>query len=163
MKANIAYWRSCLREAERELEAAATRAAMNAAASKVILARIKLKQLRTSPRTVAPLSHSLASGRQPLAATQSESDRHACVSNTVMVVLAGTSAKRALKSALNLSSSRSTQAISSSETFFDPTIVNAWQGPEVVLVVELHLAVAYQRAIAATKSTSPTVAWSTPS
>jgi hypothetical protein len=53
MKANIAYWRLCLRDGERELEAAATRAAMNAAASKVMLAKVKLKQLRASPRTAA--------------------------------------------------------------------------------------------------------------
>jgi hypothetical protein len=72
MKANIAYWRSCLRDAERELEGAATRAAMNAAASKVMLAKVKLKQLQASPRTVATPAHSLASGRQPLAATQSD-------------------------------------------------------------------------------------------
>jgi hypothetical protein len=63
MKANIAYWRSCLRDAERELEAAATRAAMNAAASKVMLAKVKLKQLRASPRTAATAVQGPASGR----------------------------------------------------------------------------------------------------
>jgi hypothetical protein len=63
MKANIAYWRSCLRDAERELEAAATRAAMNAAASKVMLAKMKLNQLRASPSTVATASQSPTSVR----------------------------------------------------------------------------------------------------
>jgi hypothetical protein len=45
MKANLKYWTSILREAERELEAAATRAEMNAAAAKLMQAKAKLKKL----------------------------------------------------------------------------------------------------------------------
>jgi hypothetical protein len=55
MKANIAYWRSCLRDAECELEAAATRTAINAAASRVMLAKMKLKQLQ--PHLEPPPRH----------------------------------------------------------------------------------------------------------
>jgi hypothetical protein len=36
MKANLRYWTSVLREAERELQAATTRAAMNAAGKKLM-------------------------------------------------------------------------------------------------------------------------------
>jgi hypothetical protein len=52
-----------LRDAERVLEAAATRAAMNTAASKVMLAEVKLKQLQDSPRTAATAPQSPASVR----------------------------------------------------------------------------------------------------
>jgi hypothetical protein len=63
MKANIAYWRSCLQDAERELETAMTRAAMNAAASEVMLAKMKLKQLQAPPRSATTAPQSPASGR----------------------------------------------------------------------------------------------------
>jgi hypothetical protein len=46
MKANVRYWTSILREAERELEAATTREAMNAASRKLMDAKRKLKRLQ---------------------------------------------------------------------------------------------------------------------
>jgi hypothetical protein len=45
MKANLAYWRSVLRQAEAALDAAATRSAVNAAASQLMLAKVELKRL----------------------------------------------------------------------------------------------------------------------
>jgi hypothetical protein len=54
MKANLAYWRSVLRQAEQELEAASTRAA-----SKLMAAKAKLKSLQ-SPKTAAAASQSQA-------------------------------------------------------------------------------------------------------
>jgi hypothetical protein len=50
MRANVGYWESLLREAERELEAATTRAAMNAAGKKLMEAKAKLKQLRATKK-----------------------------------------------------------------------------------------------------------------
>jgi hypothetical protein len=41
MRANIRYWESLLREAECELEAATTRAAMDAAAKKLMEAKAR--------------------------------------------------------------------------------------------------------------------------
>jgi hypothetical protein len=46
MKMNQRYWTSLLREAERELEAATRRAALNAAGRKLMEAKVKLKQLQ---------------------------------------------------------------------------------------------------------------------
>ena len=46
MKMNQRYWTSVLREAERELEAATRRAALNAAGRKLMEAKVKLKQLQ---------------------------------------------------------------------------------------------------------------------
>jgi hypothetical protein len=46
MKANLAYWRSVLRQAEAALDAAATRSAVNAAASQLMLAKVQLKRLQ---------------------------------------------------------------------------------------------------------------------
>jgi hypothetical protein len=48
MEANLAYWRSVLRQAEAALDAAATCSAVNAAASQLMLARAKLKQLQSA-------------------------------------------------------------------------------------------------------------------
>jgi hypothetical protein len=44
-----AYWTKALREAERELEAATTRTAVNAAAKKLQRAKAELKQLKETP------------------------------------------------------------------------------------------------------------------
>jgi hypothetical protein len=52
MKENIRYWTSILREAERELEAATTRAAMSAAGAKLMQAKAKLKQLQAKVAAV---------------------------------------------------------------------------------------------------------------
>jgi hypothetical protein len=52
MKATLRYWTSILREAERELEAATTRAAMNAAGKKLMQAKSKLKQLQAKATAV---------------------------------------------------------------------------------------------------------------
>jgi hypothetical protein len=52
MRANVRYWESLLREAERELEAATTRAAMNAAGKKLMEAKAKLKRLQAKAVTV---------------------------------------------------------------------------------------------------------------
>jgi hypothetical protein len=46
MTNNVKYWTSVLHEAERELEAATTRAAMNAAAAKLMQAKVKLRRLQ---------------------------------------------------------------------------------------------------------------------
>jgi hypothetical protein len=46
MKANLRYWRSVLREAERELEAATGKTTMNAAAKKLMRAKAELKRLQ---------------------------------------------------------------------------------------------------------------------
>jgi hypothetical protein len=46
MTDNVKYWTSVLHEAERELEAATTRAAMNVAASKLMTAKVKLRRLQ---------------------------------------------------------------------------------------------------------------------
>jgi hypothetical protein len=51
MRANVRYWESLLREAERELEAATTRAAINAAGKKLMDAKAKLKQLQAKTAT----------------------------------------------------------------------------------------------------------------
>ena len=48
MKANLAYWRSFLRQAEAALDAATTRSAVNAAASQLMLAKAKLRQLKSA-------------------------------------------------------------------------------------------------------------------
>jgi len=48
MKANLAYWRSVFRQAEAALDAAATRSAVNAAASQLMLAKAKLQQLESA-------------------------------------------------------------------------------------------------------------------
>jgi hypothetical protein len=52
MKANLAYWTSILREAERELEAATTRAAMNAAGKKLMEAKTQVKRLQAKAAAV---------------------------------------------------------------------------------------------------------------
>jgi len=52
MKPNITYWRAALREAERELEAATTRAAMDAAAKKLMDAKAQLKRLQAKAAAV---------------------------------------------------------------------------------------------------------------
>jgi hypothetical protein len=52
MKANLRYWRAVLLEAERELEAAKTRTALDEAASKLMGARVKLKRLQASVSVV---------------------------------------------------------------------------------------------------------------
>jgi hypothetical protein len=52
MKPNIAYWTSILREAERELEAATTRAAMNAAGKKLMEAKAQVKRLQVKAAAV---------------------------------------------------------------------------------------------------------------
>jgi hypothetical protein len=46
MKANLRYWTSILRKAERELEAATTRAAMNEAGAKLMDAKAQVKRLQ---------------------------------------------------------------------------------------------------------------------
>ena len=46
MRDHERYWTSILREAERELEAATTRTAMNAAGKKLMEAKAKLKRLQ---------------------------------------------------------------------------------------------------------------------
>lgn len=46
MKANIAYWTSIMREAEQELDASTTVAAMKVAAAKLMAAKVKLKGLQ---------------------------------------------------------------------------------------------------------------------
>jgi hypothetical protein len=48
MKANLAYWRSVFRQAEAALDAAATRSAVNAAASQLMLEKAKLQQLESA-------------------------------------------------------------------------------------------------------------------
>jgi hypothetical protein len=48
MKANIRYWTSVLRDAERELDAAMTVAALKVAASKLMTAKVKLKRLQAA-------------------------------------------------------------------------------------------------------------------
>jgi hypothetical protein len=61
MKANLAYWRSVLRQAEAALDAAATRSAVNAAASQLMLAQVQVKRLHgaaeseSAGRLAAPL------------------------------------------------------------------------------------------------------------
>jgi hypothetical protein len=45
MKPNLRYWISALREAERELKAATTRAALNTAGRELMQAKAGLKQL----------------------------------------------------------------------------------------------------------------------
>ena len=42
---DLKFWRKALREAERELDAATTRTAVNAATKKVMRAKAELKQL----------------------------------------------------------------------------------------------------------------------
>jgi hypothetical protein len=62
MKANLAYWRSVARQAEAALDAAATRSAVNAAASQLMLAKVQLKRLQGA--TVNhPVGRLQASGR----------------------------------------------------------------------------------------------------
>jgi hypothetical protein len=46
MKVNLTYWRSILREAELELEAAATREALNRAAAKLMDAKVQLARMK---------------------------------------------------------------------------------------------------------------------
>jgi hypothetical protein len=53
MKANLRYWTSVLREAERELDAAKTITAMRAAASKLMTAKVKVKRLQKVPAVEA--------------------------------------------------------------------------------------------------------------
>jgi hypothetical protein len=50
MTDNVKYWTSVLREAERELEAATTRAAMNAAGRKLMDAKAQVKRLRATKK-----------------------------------------------------------------------------------------------------------------
>jgi hypothetical protein len=52
MTDNVKYWTSVLREAERELEAATTRAAMNAAGKKLMEAKAKVKRLQVKAAAV---------------------------------------------------------------------------------------------------------------
>jgi hypothetical protein len=51
MKANLRYWTSILRKAERELEAATTHAAVNAAGKKLMGAKVQLKRLQAKAVT----------------------------------------------------------------------------------------------------------------
>jgi hypothetical protein len=53
MEANLKVWSSILREAERELEAATTRPAMDRAAQKLMDAKAQVKQLQA--KTAAPI------------------------------------------------------------------------------------------------------------
>jgi hypothetical protein len=48
MQANLRYWASVLREAEAALDAATTLSAVNAAASQLMLAKAKLRQLKSA-------------------------------------------------------------------------------------------------------------------
>jgi hypothetical protein len=48
MKASLAYWRSVLRDAEHELEAAKTLAAISAAGKKLMEAKAKLKRRKAT-------------------------------------------------------------------------------------------------------------------
>jgi hypothetical protein len=48
MKSNLRYWQSVLREAERELEAATTRTALDAAAKTLMRAKAELKRLEAT-------------------------------------------------------------------------------------------------------------------
>jgi hypothetical protein len=50
MKANLSYWTSILREAERELEAATTRAVVGAAAKKLMDAKAQVKRLQATKK-----------------------------------------------------------------------------------------------------------------
>lgn len=46
---DLDYWTAALRKAEQELDAAATRTAINAAAKKLQLAKAELKRLQQAP------------------------------------------------------------------------------------------------------------------
>jgi hypothetical protein len=59
------YWQKALRQAERELEAARTLSALNAAAKRLMLARRELELLEHRPRGRAALTV-VASRRAPL-------------------------------------------------------------------------------------------------
>jgi hypothetical protein len=48
LKANLAYWRSVVRQAEAALDAETTRSAVNAAASQLMLAKAQLKRLQSA-------------------------------------------------------------------------------------------------------------------
>jgi hypothetical protein len=48
MKANLRYWTSILREAERELEAATTRAAMNVAGKRLMEPKVQIRRLQAN-------------------------------------------------------------------------------------------------------------------
>ena len=53
MKANVRYWTSILHEAERDLDAATTVAALKASASKLMDAKVQLKRLQGKGAPVA--------------------------------------------------------------------------------------------------------------
>jgi hypothetical protein len=48
---DLKFWQKALREAERELDAAITRTALNAAAKKLMRAKAELKRLQAEART----------------------------------------------------------------------------------------------------------------
>jgi hypothetical protein len=63
MKANLAYWRSVLRQAEAALDTAATRSAVNDAAFQLMLAKAQLKRLQAATGSASAGTFAAASGR----------------------------------------------------------------------------------------------------